>query len=315
MARIKQSSYGNQLASFVITTELDTTPILAMVNTFEKGIGQAVRLAEQRIRVAVRNDVFDTFVRNICASAGPGWPDVYTDHLVAALRASVNSVNSGGSLTFGANSDFNLFLLYDFEFLGDYKDFERGAHHQALLATPEGEFTPHLPRVRLPYTGDPLLNNSEDRQEFWERVVIDRDFGIELNMRRGKGNWTIGEHMARFGYDIATFDEVAMERVLAWGPKAPEWLLLENGSDSLMHGSRPVVRPTHFTHLLSTAMGCVMEQIFLGAVETLVELAESAGAAINVAGQPFSRRTGQYTAYKELFDIKTKDYTPCFGKI
>lgn len=305
------------------------TPVLSMVSTFENGIGQAIRLAGQRIRYAVRNDVLDTFVRNICATAGPGWPDVYTDHLVAALKFSAAPVNSGGALTFGANKDFNLFLLYDFDSLGDYKDFERGAHFQALLATggeenhPAGSegkghhgINPHPARVRLPYTGEPLMNeDSARRQEFWERVIVDRDYGYGLLMKKGKDNWTLAEHMARFGYDVATFDEVATERVLAWGPKAPEWLLLENGSDAIMHGSRPVVRPTHFMELVATAMGCVMEQIYSGAVETLIELAEQSGARINVAGQPYSPATGRYTPYKQLLDIKVKDYTPCFGKI
>ena len=323
MARVKQSTYGGQIGSFVITTEIDMTPILAMVSTFENGMAQAYQLAKQRIQVTIRNEVLDTFVRNICAAAGPGWPEVYTDHLVAALK--VNVANS----TFGSNSDRNMFLLYNFEELGDYKDFEAGAHYQALLAAggeenhPAGSsgsghhgINPHPARVRLPYKGQQLLNEDDARrQEFWERVVIDRDFGYELLMRKGKGNWTIGEHMEKFGYDIATFDEVAAERVLAWGPKAPEWLLLENGSDSLMHGSRPVVRPTHFMTLVATAMGCVMEHIYTGAVETLVELAENAGAAVGSSGIPYARTSGRFTSYKELLDIKVGDYTPCFGRI
>lgn len=314
---------GVRTTELSVVTTLNIEPILAMVNTFERGLDQAIRLAKQRIEIAIRRDVFDTFVRNICASAGPGWPEVYTDHLVAVLQHNFRNMEVETSLS------KNLVIVWSFESLGDYNDFEKGAHFQALLRSggednhPAGSsasghhgINPHPARVRLPYTGQRLMNkDSQVRQEFWEQVVVDRNFGYELNMRKGKGNWTIAEHMERFGYEVATFDEVAMERTLAWGNKAPQWLLLENGSDSIMHGSRPVVRPVHFLTLMGRAMGCVMEAIYEGAVETLVELAENSGAAVGATGLPYARKTGRFTAYKELFDIKVKDYTPCFGKI
>lgn len=298
-----------------VSVSVNQDAVFSMVNTYVHGIKDAENFAAKYIRSAIRNEIFGIFVRNLTARAGPGWPEVYTDHLIAVLRTMpFNILGSGyGSLS----------VILSLEALGDYNDFERGAHHQALIGTENNPdlhahhgYNPHPSKVTLPYGGEPLLNDQQRRQEFWEKVVIDRDFAdFELEFLKGKDKWTLADHMDLIGYNVATFDEIAFLRTLAWGAKAPEWLLLENGSNEIFKGSKPVVYPVDFSRSVSLAINCISKTIFDGAIETLAELADASGAAINVAGQPFNPKSGRYTSYKQLLDINVPDYTGCFGNI
>lgn len=313
------SSAGNIID---VSASIDNTAVNAMVATFDKNIYRAQQLALSYIERAIRFEVLDIFVRALCVRAGPGWPQVYTDHLVAVIRNTV----SRDITKYVGKDRMSLGLLADFNQVGSYQDFKKGAHFRALTLGDSPELhksgknhhggNPHPGRVTLPYKGEPLLVPDEGRrQEFWERVVIDRDFSFELAWKRGKGNWTLQDHMDALGYEVASYEEVAMARAIAWGDKAPQWLLLENGSEEVFHGSKPAIKPVDFLRSIKLVSDCIASTIYEGAIQTLVELSESAGVAVGSTGIPYARTTGRFAPYKELLDINVADYSTCFGRV
>lgn len=285
-----------------VRIDLDQSAILSMVQTFTSQLTLAEEFAAKDIENKIRYLVFDDFVRSLCARAGTGWSEVYTDHLVYAMKAliPINTSASGGRVT----------VEYDLEALGDYSDLERGFHHRAIEAQ---EWSRHPSLVDLPYQGQPLATDSERRKEFWEQVVVGRDFSFELNLRRGAG-FAIA---ADLGY-VATFDEVAFARVSeGWGyTVAPEWLWLENGLDV----AEPHINPVDFTRSLEVVTGCIAQRVYEGAILGLVRVAEAAGGSIAVGSRGRLYRAsgplgGTTVKYRAEIDSSTDDIYGCFGSI
>jgi hypothetical protein len=324
-----------------IRTVINQQPVLAAMGSAEKSMPRAYKFAERYIVNAIRNEVFTIFVQRLAARAGPGFPEIYTEHLMTAMQYLPIGIE-GGQQVFAGKGDYignygGISVAFSIDSLGDFTDFERGAHYKALLATggednhppstgsrnhgKSGEhhgLNPHPARVELPYGGEPLMNQPEARKNFWESVVIDRDFGQEILLRRGKGNWTIGDHMERMGYEVSTENETYLARTLAWGNKAPQWLLLEYGSDRLFGNSRPKILPVNFYQSLQLITNCIGSSITRGVIESLNEQANAYGAQLNRAGQPFQvipGRGASYTPYKEITEFKIADYKHCFGQI
>lgn len=300
-----------------VFVEVDQSGVYAMVETFEQGLDDAERFAGKQIENRIRNQVFYQVVHRLGAAAGEGFPYVYRDHLANFMRVNTD-------IRVQATGEGYLTVSYDLDGLGNYSDLEAGAHHQALLAinrnslgtTRTGglKYILHPPRVQLPYAGQELENeDSFKRQEFWEEVIIGRDFSYEVALRRGKHNWTIGDLLDG---DIPTFEEVAAARVFeAWIPLgvAPEWLWLENGFTD----SEPIIPPMDFSAVLANVTQCVAETIYEDALLGLVRLAEAAGGAVGVGrtGIPFQRSSGRFTPYKEEVGLADVDISDCLGAL
>jgi len=299
-----------------VHVEIDQSSTFAMVETFEGEILNAERFAADQIQRAIRHEIFYDLVHKLGARAGEGFPYVYRDHLANFMVRNVP-----------INIDFAgegiLTLEFDLDNLGDYGDLEAGAHHQALLAidrdslptTRKGglKYNIHPPRVQLPYSGEELENDSDKRQDFWEKVIVNRDLDYTMGLMKGKAEWTIGELL---GGDIPTFEEVAAARVFeAWVPMgvAPEWLWLENGFTE----SEPRIYPVDFIYTLESAAMCVAESIYEGVLLGLVEVAEAAGGAIGVGStfRPFQRSSGQFVSYRQAIDFSTPDISHCLGAL
>lgn len=288
-----------------VRTEIDLSGVYAMVETFERGLDDAERFAINKIQQVVRTEIIPTAVPLLCTRAGPGWPDVYTEHLLffMQINTQVEAITLGeGRLEVGV----------DFGNLGDYSDLERGFHHQALIAIEPGvtksgkaKYTMNVPKVNLPYGGEPLMNEKDRRAEFWETAIVNQEPFV-TNLRRGAGHLVIE--------NAPTFEEVAAARVDAWISlgKAPQWLLLENGYSEY----EPEIYPVDFSESLSAIIGCVASTIYEGALLTLIELAEQAGS-VRVVGQsgPRSGTTGKFIAYRDVLSSRIDDYSGCIGDL
>jgi len=297
-----------------VRVELDQSATYAMIDTFTENLQAAEQFAINQIKDRIRYEVFGTVVYALGARAGEGFPRVYREHLSNFMRLNVpiNAYASGDGI---------ISINYDFNSLGDYTDLELGAHHQALIAIDKGslattskgglKYIIHPPVVNLPYQGEPLENDSDKRQDFWERVIVDRELDYAPGLRRGASEWTIEELL---GGNVPTFEDVAAARVFeAWIPAgvAPEWLWLENGFTE----SEPRIYPVDFTQTLENITYCVADKIYEEAIIGLVRLAEAAGGAIGVGskGRPYERASGQFAPYRQ--EINTADISECLGSI
>lgn len=277
-----------------VRTQIDLSGVYSMVDTFEHGLDDAERFAINQINEVIRRDVLGISVRNLCSQAGPGWPEVYTDHLVYFMQ--LNTRVEAYSVGAGA-----IEVEVDFTNLGDYSDLEKGFHSGALIATGGGKFNIHPGQVTLPYAGQPLMNDVDRRAEFWEQAIVGRQ-PFKTNVK----NLTIS--------DAPSFEEVAYDRVNAWISLgvAPQWLLLENGYTEY----DPPIYSVNFVDSLETIVHCVAETIYEGALVTLIRLAESAGESVRVVGgsAPRSARSGRFISYKNVLDQSVPDYSRCLGR-
>lgn len=325
-------------------TIIDQQGILAMAGSFEKSLPRAEKFAERFIVRAIREEVLDSFVRRLCARAGAGWPEIYTDHLVTVLRTVPITVQGGAQILgdrsvgdYGTKSVRGIDVSFNLESLGDYNDFEAGAHYKALLAQggeenhppsaglrnhgKSGEhhgMNPHPARVNLPYGNEDLMNDVETRKEFFEQVIVGGDLSFPLQLRKGKGVWTLEEHMQRMGYEVSTLNETYLARVIAWGSKAPQWLLLQNGSDAIMHGSIPKVNSVDFYFSIQRAAICIATQITTSVIHSLIKQAQEQGVRLGRTGLPYEvipGRGASFAPYKEITDFEIGNYQHCFGAV
>lgn len=299
-----------------IRTEIDLSGVYSMVETFEFGIDDAERFAINKIHEVVRRDVLGISVRNLCSQAGPGWPDVYTEHLVAfmQLKTNVNAVSYGSGI---------IEVTVDFDNLGGYEELFTGWHHQAIEdfdlaqtgAKGGTKAVLNPPKVDLPYIDQELYvrkgaetagRDQEIRQEFWEQAIVGQ-MPFLTNFPRGKNGYL----MVPPG---PTYEQVAAARVDNWIAMgvAPEWVLLENGYTE----SEPEIFSVDFSDSLETIINCVATSIYEGALVTLINIAEEAGEAISIVGgsAPRSRSTGRFVKYREVLDQSVPDYSGCLGR-
>lgn len=279
-----------------IRTEIDLSGVYSMVETFEYGLDDAERFAINQINEVIRRDVLGISVRNLCSRAGPGWPEVYTEHLVYFMQ--LNTRVEAYSVGVGT-----IEVEVDFSNLGDYSDLERGFHMGALIDSGE-KWNIHPPQVVLPYNGQTLLNEVEKRADFWERAIVNRE---PYYVNRGKKG-------VRLITNVPSLDEVYNARVSAWISLgvAPQWVLLENGYTEY----EPHIYSVDFVDALESIVSCVARTIYEGALVTLIKLAESAGESVRVVGRsaPRSGRSGRFISYKNVLDQSVPDYSRCLGR-
>lgn len=293
-----------------VRVEIDQSGVYSMIRTFEANLKNAELFAAAEIERALRYQVFTDVVQQLAIRAGPGFPPVYQDHLSTFMRLNV-------PIRVAVEGEGFLSVEFSLDGLGDYTDLELGAHHNALIYEEPGSFgttrsgkakyNPHPAQISLPYGGEPLMNDAERRQEFWETAIVNQETFV-TNFRRGSGFLEIT--------NAPTFEEVAAARVFeAWIPAgvAPEWLWLENGFSE----SEPRIYPVDFSFVLEQVSHCVASRIYEGALLGLVAVAEAAGGAIGVGslGRPFQRASGQFVKYREQIDLETADISECLGAI
>lgn len=300
----------------IVRTEIDLSGVYSMVETFERGLDDAERFAINKIHEVVRRDVLGISIRNLCSQAGPGWPQVYTEHLVAFMQ--LNTIIEATSLGNGLME-----VDVNFANLGGYDELFTGWHHQAIEdfdlaqtgAKGGTKAVLNPPKVDLPYVGQELYvrkgaetvgRDQEIRQEFWEQAIVGQQPFL-TNFPRGKNGFL----MVPPG---PTYEQVAAARVDNWIAMgvAPQWVLLENGYTE----SEPEILSVDFSNSLETIINCVAESIYEGALVTLIRLAEDAGESVRVVGgsAPRSATTGRFIAYKEVLDQSVPDYSSCLGR-
>lgn len=280
-----------------IRIDLDQTEFFNYVAAAVEGLQDYDIFVTKQVDRYIRIAAFDEAVRLLAARAGPGWSQVYTDHLVRVLKTRVPILGGGEA--------GRVEMFFDLEALGGYSELSYGRASQALIST--GTFLIHPPQVELPYIGQPLISEQDARQEFWENVVVDRD-----------GGYAFGPHkqftMANLGY-VQTYDEVAMARVLAWGNKAPEWLWLENGFNE----SKPEIYPVDFARSIESVATCIASSLFNKATVAIIQISagKKASIAVGASGRPFEKATGRFISYKDTLDKVLSDFDPskCLGSL
>jgi len=212
------------------------------VEAFGKELAQAVSEAGPIITSVLRYNVpliVKMVLEEACLAAEPNFPRIYTEHVLSLAGTVPATVEFMGS---------DVVVNVDLDYLGTSTDLERAYHRHALLASLRelnGKGSHHsssMSQYRLedPYTGQELYNEEvEKRQEFWETLVE----GGTYVSRGPKGR----------GVEINTagmYDQTLIDRVVIWGNKAPEWLILEYGS----HESSPYVAPQDVTGMMEEAI-------------------------------------------------------------
>jgi hypothetical protein len=153
-------------------------------------------------------------------NAGPEFPLVYAAHLQQSLpliRPFIEAEGPDLLISFTDPSEF-----------GDYRDLSEGAHYQAISS--EGAFSVSNPiKVGLPGPNQPIYNidRADRRQLYWEAIVRgDTTFQVDFG---GRGT---PSHSKNMPIPAGAYNETLIVRTLYWGGRYPEWIILENGSES-----------------------------------------------------------------------------------
>jgi len=150
-------------------------------------VEQAFKTASTEFTPQARATIAATLVKAAANAGDEAFPLAYIEPMLAAVD---NIIITGPTE-----------LLIDFEQLGTPEELQEGYHYGAKI---EGGG-----QVDLPYGGEPLKNDTEQRYEAWQRVFH-------------------GETWHGINY-AGVWNETIAARLDAWGDKAPQWLLLQYG--------------------------------------------------------------------------------------
>lgn len=163
--------------------------------------------------------------------------------------------------------------------LGDYGDYEKGFHDQALLAKfqdvtfdragrdrPDYMVHPFGDRVRLPWSSGQILKESRAglRYKAW-KALYQGESGYMARRKGGEtelGTLSDKEVFIKFPPG-ASWAATKASRLAAWGGKAPYWLILEFGQPHY----EPKVNPQNLNDL--AVISSIREKFLVGK-ETLV---------------------------------------------
>jgi hypothetical protein len=179
----------------MLTYQLDTSELHLFVNRMGLEADAAISIFFMEARAVLQAVVIET-IMEVAPGAGPGFPTVYTEHLIA-----VASANPPVRIVFGG-------LDIDLTMLGTYEDYTKGFHRHAQAA--DGG------QIELPWSGQEPKNPVEVRTLFWESVASGQPFLPKQGKMHTEG----------------MYDETILNRIAIWGTKAPEWWVLQNGSSS-----------------------------------------------------------------------------------
>jgi hypothetical protein len=178
-------------------------------------------------------------IMEIAPSAGPGFPEIYQDHLIKTIYANPPITQSE------AGVEIDLLLL------GTYEDYARGFHRHAIGSDNK--------RIELPYMGQDLRNDTDVRTVFWEDKV----------------------------YPTFLYEDTLYNRLEVWGNLAPEWWVLQNGSET-----EPYVRPVPLTELVSAIAVPRLAALYDEALQEAVNRADRGFATTPAGGLRYAVRGG-----------------------
>lgn len=186
----------------------------------ERNIQNADRATERAFRnvspafIQQANVIISDVLIKAAAQAGnDAFPLAYIEPMLEAANKIV--ITSPGE------------VFIDFDELGTYDELEEGFHYGAKI---EGGG-----QVDLPYGGEPLKNDTEQRYAAWQRVFHgDTWHGLDYS-----GSWS----------------ETIAARLSAWGDKAPQWLLLQYGQEEF----EPTIQPYPIVEEISTDLATIFE--------------------------------------------------------
>jgi hypothetical protein len=136
----------------LIGYEIDYSDVQIFVNRLGWESAAATALFFKEAKEELKNIIVET-IMTVAPSAGPGFPEIYQDHLISAVYNNPPIRDNGPA---GLEVDFNM--------LGTYDDFRLGFHRHAISSDNK--------RIELPYTGQDLKNDDvEVRRTFWEDTV------------------------------------------------------------------------------------------------------------------------------------------------
>lgn len=180
------------------------------------------------------------------ASAGEGFPPIYGEQLMRVVSRLGPEINVLG---------LTVSVEFDFDRLGDYEQFSEGFHYQAMLA--EGG------RVELPYQGENLKNEFNERYDFW--LQISDTWG---------GRIPGGGHLNEtYAARVAYWDSIGV---------APQWLLLNYGEGRY----EPYVRPFPLVETINSALYTEFYRILEYEIDK-VTIALNSGSSVEA---PFKSR-------------------------
>lgn len=168
-----------------------------------------------------------------------GFPPEYSSHLIEQVIISSPTRTGPDGIT------------VDFTLLGTYEHYAMGFHRHAISDDNQ--------RIELPYANQPLKNDIDVRQTFWEDKVA----GTFL------------------------YEDTIQNRVEVWASLgvAPEWWVLQNGSDS-----DPYVTPRPLAEIVSRKLEGPLAALYEETMQMAVDRADHGWATTPTGGLRYNVR-------------------------
>jgi hypothetical protein len=260
----------------LVNVRINADEIIHDIDELVGAIGVANRSAVARIREGLRDIIIGTYNEAV-NEAGDGFSPIYENHLrhgILSLQPEVTATD------FGLEAQY-----YEISSLGDFQDLQEGFHYHAILQIPDKKaFSVSSPaRVELPYGGEELYNDFDQRYDFWQALVDGADFEIHLGAGKSSHSKTIST--------AGLYDQTLQARVNWWGGRYPEWLLLEYGVEYY-----PSIPPTHFSFLTEERVYEYMYNVYESVLNAVADTWEQPIVRRNSAGQLINDK-GQFVKY------------------
>ncbi len=179
----------------------------------DRAIEQAFRNISSSFTVQAKAVIDDILIKAAAQAGSEAFPLAYIEPM---LRAAGNIIISQPTEVF-----------VDFESLGTVEDLQEGFHYMARIDSES--------HVELPYGGEPLKNDTEQRYIAWQRVFHGETWhGIDYS-----GSWS----------------ETIAARLEVWGDRAPQWLLLQYGQEEF----EPTINPYPIVEEITSDLAAIFE--------------------------------------------------------
>jgi len=134
----------------VIGYQIDFSDVKMFLNRMVWEGDAAIALFFLQAKTVLQEILLET-IREVGPTAGPGFPEIYIDHLLEVVAANppIRDISGG--------------VEVDLTMLGTYADLAKGFHRYAIDVNNE--------RIELPYAGQDLRNEQKVREAFWEDTV------------------------------------------------------------------------------------------------------------------------------------------------
>lgn len=266
-----------------ISVEIKADDVVNGLQRFEGALELANTSAVARIRQDIQGIINEGLE---FAFEESGLHPIYQAHLRIGIQ-TISPIVTG-------TSDGLLAEYFDIEGLGTEEDLYEGYHYKAILAIEDkSDFSvSNPPRVTLPYAGEDLYNDFAVRYAFWitmtEGQVYEVTFGGGISPKTGRRTPSHTKEIDTSGM----LEETLRARVIWWGSRYPEWLLLEYGQEY-----EPVTPPTHFKDLIEQRVREYMEEIYEEILDSIVQVWDSPSVSINSVGRLIDAKSGRFVSY------------------